>query len=198
MTLKKPSGAAYNPWDRARPGQAFTTPVGALPSEKPPIYTVLPDVLDWVTNVITESETLHKIQTLLKRQVSPQFIANYLVRLGHQQGYFTPDLAEVAKNNATMQVGAIGEYSKIKMNLEEGKDPSIDETDLNMLLTEKTEEGDKEMFEGVVKEYADRTSPIEPQKVEEEPKPSGLMSRSVMREEDIQQIEDEERTGVLI
>lgn len=189
MDQKKPSGLSHNDFSTPFPGESMMTPVGNLPNDKPPTYPkpnqsaedALEELNDITTDRITESENMKNILNLLKSGKSPQILAKQYVRSMHMFGTMTNDLALLLEPVVTMQMGAMGEYAGIKMNLEENNEPMVDEVELNTHLAVKNKETSKERFDAFVEQYEkDREPMVQKVDTAEEDKPvKGLMSKRV-------------------
>ena len=161
MDQKKPSGLPHNEFSTPFPGESMMTPVGNLPNDKPPTYPkpnqsaedALEELNDVTTDRITESENMKNILNLLKSGKSPQILAKQYVRSMHMFGTMTNDLALLLEPIVTMQMGAMGDYAGIKMNLEEKNEPMIDEVELNTHIASKNKETSKERFDAFVEQY---------------------------------------------
>lgn len=187
MDQKKPSGLPHNEFSTPFPGESMMTPVGNLPNDKPPTYPkpnqsaeeALEEINDLCTDRITEPENMKNILNLLKSGVSPQMCAKQYVRNMHMFGIMTNDLALLTEPAITMQIGAMGEYAGIKMNLEEKNKPMIDEVELNTHIASKNKETSKERFDAFVEQYEKDTEPMiqKADTAEEDVPVRGLMSK---------------------
>lgn len=189
MSQTKPSGLQFSQFSGAFPGQSLTTELGTYPYEKPPILPrkdqtaedAMEEIKDNFTDKITEEENKINILSLLESGISPQLIVKQYVMSENMFGGIQTDFALTVQDELVMQVGALGEYAGIKMNLEEDKKSSINEVQLNTMIRDQNKKLDKNRFEAAVQDYEDRTSPSNPKanakETVEDKKPSGLMSR---------------------
>ena len=91
----------------------------------------------------------------------------------------TNDLALLTEPAIAMQIGAMGDYAGIKMNLEEKNEPMVDEVELNTHLSVKDKDMRKERFNSFIEQYEKDREPMV-QKVdtaEEDVPVRGLMSK---------------------
>lgn len=194
MSTTKPSGAPFNEFSRALPGTSLMYEIGSqpydstvLPREDQNAQDALSEIQDMFTSSVVEKENMDNIISLLKAGKSPQLLAKQYLMSLNMTGHIQTDFSELSIPNIAMQIGAIGEYSGIKMNLEEGKDSAVNEVELNTILANKDKEDEKNKFESAVQDYEDRISPTvtKEEEVTEDKKPLGLMSRAVLEDEDI-------------
>lgn len=187
MDQKKPSGLPHNEFSTPFPGESMMTPVGNLPNDKPPTYPkpnqsaedALEELNDMCTDRITEPENMKNILNLLKSGKSPQMCAKQYVRSMHMFGTMTNDLALLLEPIVTMQMGAMGDYAGIKMNLEEKNEPMVDEVELNTHLSVKDKDMRKKRFDAFVEQYEKDTEPMiqKADTAEEDVPVRGLMSK---------------------
>ncbi len=199
MSQTKPSGAQFSEFLGVFPGQSLMTELGTQPYEKPPIIPrdnqtaeeAMEEIKDNFTDKITEEENKINILSLLESGISPQLIVKQYVMSENMFGGIQTDFAVTVQDELVMQVGALGEYAGIKMNLEENKKSAINEVQLNTMIRDQNKKLDKDRFEAAVQDYEDRTSPSNPSTKEtvEDKKPSGLMSRAVLEDEDIPDVD---------
>ena len=185
--MKKPSGSPHNEFSTPFPGESMMTPVGNLPNDKPPTYPkpnqsaeeALEELNDVTTDRITESENMKNILNLLKSGKSPQILAKQYVRSMHMFGTMTNDLALLLEPIVTMQMGAMGDYAGIKMNLEEKNEPMVDEVELNTHLSVKDKDMRKKRFDSFIEQYEKDTEPMvqKADTAEEDVPVRGLMSK---------------------
>lgn len=197
-TERKPGGGAFNMFARPTNGASFMYEIGSQPYDS----TVLPrpnqtteealeEIKDMFTSSVLEKENLENVVSVLDAGVPPQIIAkDYLTSL-NMYGHINTDLAELCKTNIAMQCGFIGEKAGIKMNIEEDDTSKINQTKLHTAINRKNKELKKEEFDKVIEGYESSTSPVvtKQEEVKEDKKPSGLMSRAVLEDEDIPDVD---------
>jgi len=100
-------------FNSAPPGSSLTGEPGAWPWEKPPVYTDDEEALEYVLKEIRKPETEEEFLKLMLAGIPIEAITNTITFSGFQEGFWTPDLAEILKFPIAMELIGLAAEKKI-------------------------------------------------------------------------------------
>ena len=108
LSLETPGSIeALDQFNAPPPGHSLTGEPGAWPWEKPPVYTDPDEALEFVEDKIDDPANQEEFLKLMLAGIPVEAITNTITFTGFQEGFWTPDIAELIKLPISMELAGL-------------------------------------------------------------------------------------------
>lgn len=167
----------YNIFDAPVPGQSLTDTPQNYPWEHPPRHTNINEAAESMFERLTEEDTAMNMLAMLKSGVPVEAIVRTLIFTGFTEGKFNPDLGLLLAPILMAMIIGIAKKANLKEIVVTLDDKSPTKVAEEFLVRKKFDQ----VISNLKVEGKDKEEPKE--KVEEAPKPMGLMTKEIEGEE---------------
>tara|TARA_R110000796_G_scaffold95959_2_gene201389 strand:- start:73 stop:591 length:519 start_codon:yes stop_codon:yes gene_type:complete len=162
-------------FDYPIPGQSMTDEVGSRPWQNPPQYNTVEEALDFYIPRLTSDETYEALLDNMELGIPLTIMADSFQSTGVMQGKHTLDVGILIMPVLIEMLAYLGDEAGITYTL--GTEKRIDEDKISSTKVALAMKSMRSKLPKALEEKEDDIMPEEPEMMEDEPQPSGLMAR---------------------